>query len=91
MKSYTQKPVGLLTPLRVPQRPWIEIALNVLFLKQLAVDCKKLIPGMRYSAKQKPHLITCCKVLNIMDRHSDDNYIIRCTGEINAAGVIDIF
>ena len=28
--------------------------------------------------------------MNIIDRHSGYNYIIPCTGEINAAGVIDI-
>ena len=38
-KSSTQTPVELLTPLTVPQRPWIEIAMDFLFLKQLVVDC----------------------------------------------------
>ena len=46
-KSSTQKPGGLLTPLNVPTRPWIEIAMHFLFLKQLIVDCTKLIPGLR--------------------------------------------
>lgn len=89
-KSSTQKPVGLLTPLKVPQRPWIDIAMDFLFLKQLVVDCIKLIPGMRLSGKQKPHFVTFCKVLNIVDRHSSYTFIIPCTGEIDAAGVIDI-
>ena len=48
-KSRTQKPVGLLTPLNVRTRPWIEIAMNILFLKELIVDCTKLIPGVRIS------------------------------------------
>ena len=33
-KSSTQKPVGLLTPLNIPSRPYVEIAMNFLFLKQ---------------------------------------------------------
>ena len=33
-KSSTQKPVGLFAPLNVPTRPWIEIAIDFLFLKQ---------------------------------------------------------
>ena len=90
-KSSTQKPVGLLTTLTVLQRPWIEIAMDFLFLKQLVVDCTKLIPGMKFSDKQKPNFVTFYKVLNIIDRHSDYTYIIPSTGEINAAGVIDIF
>ena len=43
------------------------------------------------SDKQKPHFVTFCKVLNIIVRHSRYTYIIPCSGEINAAGVIDIF
>ena len=46
---------------------------------------------MRFSDTQKPHFVTFCKVLNIMHRDSGYTYMIRCTGEINAAGVIDIF
>ena len=46
---------------------------------------------MRCSNKQKPHFLAFCRVLNIIDRHAGSAYIIRCTGEINAAGVIDIF
>ena len=46
---------------------------------------------MTFSDKQKPHVVTFCKVLKIIDRHSGYTYIISCTGEINAAGVIDIF
>ena len=46
---------------------------------------------MRFSDKQKPHFVIFCKILNIIDRHSGYIYIISCTGEINAAGVIDIF
>ena len=75
----------------VPQIPWIEIAMDFLFLKQLVVYCMKLIPGMRFSDKQKPHFVTCCKVLNIIDRLCGYTYIIPCTGAINAAGVIVIF
>ena len=90
-KSSTQKPVGLVILLTVPQKPWIELASNFLFLKQLVVDGTKLIPGMRFSDTQKPHCVTFCKVLNIIDRHSVYTYIIPSTGEINAAGVIDIF
>ena len=90
-KSSTQKPVGLLTPLTVPQRPWIEIAMDFFFLKQLVVNCTKLIPGMKFSDKQKPHFVTFCKVLNIIDRHCNYTYIICCIGENNAARVIDIF
>ena len=51
-KSRTQKPVGLLTPLNVPSRPWIEIAMDFLFLKQLIVDCTKLIAGLRLSDRK---------------------------------------
>ena len=65
--------------------------MDFLSLKQLVVDCTKLIPGMRFSDKQKPHCVTFCKVVNIIVRHSGYTYIIPCTGEINAAGVIDIF
>ena len=90
-KSSTQKPVGLLTPLTVPQRPWVAIAMDFLFLKQLIVDCTKLIPGMKFSDKQKRHFVTVGKVLHIIDRHSGYTHIIHCTGEIYAAGVIDIF
>ena len=46
---------------------------------------------MRLSDKQKPHLITLCKVLNIVDRHSGYTSIIPCTAEIDADAVIDIF
>ena len=52
--SSTQKPVGLLTPLNTPTQPWIEIAMDSLFLKQLIVDYTKLIPGLKLSDKQKP-------------------------------------
>ena len=90
-KSCTQKPVGLLTPHTVPQSPWLAMAIDALYLKQLVVDCTKLIPGVRFSDKQKPHFVTFCKVLNIIDRHSSYPYILPCTDEINAAGVIDIF
>ena len=90
-KSCTQKPVGLLRPLTVPERPWIEITMDFLFLERLVVDCTKLIPGMRFSDKQKPHCVTFCELRNINDRNSGYTYIIPCTGEINAAGVIDIF
>ena len=45
---------------------------------------------MRFSDKPKPHFVTFCKVLNIIDRHSGYTYIIPCTGELNAAGLIDI-
>ena len=38
-KSSTQKHVALLTPLILPQRPWIEIAMHIIFLKQLVVYC----------------------------------------------------
>ena len=46
---------------------------------------------MRHSDKQKPHSITLCKVLNIVDRHSGYTNIIPCTAEIDVDGVIDIF
>ena len=65
--------------------------MDFLFLKQLIVDCTKLIPRLRLSDKQKPHFITLCNVLNIVDRHSGYTYIIPCTAEIDADGVIDIF
>ena len=65
--------------------------MDFLCLKQLLVDCTKLIPGLSLSDKQKPHFITNCKVLNIVDRHSGYTYIIPCTTEIDADGVIDIF
>ena len=55
------------------------------------MDCTKLILQMRFSVIQKPHFVTFCKVLNIIDRHSGHTYIIPCSGDINAAGVIDIF
>ena len=55
------------------------------------MDCTKLISGLRFSDKAKPHYVTICKVLNIIDRHSGYTNIIPCTGEINAAGVSDIF
>ena len=64
--------------------------MDCLFLKQLIVACTKLIPGLRLSDKQKPHFITRCKVLNIVNRHSGDTYIIPCTAEIDADGVMDI-
>ena len=64
--------------------------MDFLFLIHLIVDFTKLIPGMRFSDKQKPHFVTFCKLLTIIDRHSGYTYIIPCTGEINAAGVIDI-
>ena len=60
-KSFTQKPVGLLTPLTVPKKPWIEIGMDFVLLKQLVADCTKLILPMRISDKQKPHLITSAK------------------------------
>ena len=90
-KSSTQKPVGLLTPLNVPTRAWIEIGMDFLFLKQLIVACTKLSPGLRLSDKQEPHFITLCKVLNIVDWHSGYTYMILCTAEIDADSVIDIF
>ena len=65
--------------------------MDFLFFTQLIVDCTKLIPGLRLSDKQKPHFITVCKVLNIVDRHSGYTYLIPCTAEIDADGVIDIF
>ena len=89
-KSSTQKPVALLTPLNLPTRPWIEIAMDFQFLKELIVDCTKLIPVLRLSDKQKPHFITRCKVLNIVDRHGSYTYIIPCTTELDADRVIDI-
>ena len=61
------------------------------FLKQFIVDCTKLISGLRLSDKPKPHFITLCKVLNIVDRHSGYAYIIPCTADIDADAVIDIF
>ena len=64
--------------------------MDFLFPKQLVVDCTKLIPSLRFADKQKPHSVTFCKVLNIIDRHAGHTYMIPCTGEINAAGVIDI-
>ena len=90
-KSRTQKPVGLLTSLKVPTRPWIDIAMGFLLLKQLIVDCTKLIPALRLSDQQKPHSITLYKFLNIVDRQSGHTYIIPCTAEIDVDGVIDIF
>ena len=65
--------------------------MDFLFLKQFLVDCTKLIPGLRLADKQKPDCITLCKVLHIVDRHSGYTYIIPCTAEIDADGVIDIF
>ena len=65
--------------------------MDFLLLKQLVVHCTKLISDMRFSDQQKPHFVTFCKVVNIIDRHSSYTYIIPCTGEINAAGVIHIF
>ena len=65
--------------------------MDFIFLKQLVVDCTKLIPTMRFSDKQKPHFITFCKVLYIIDRHCGYTYITPCTGGINVVGVIDIF
>ena len=64
--------------------------MDLLFLKELVVECTKLIPCMKVSDIQKPHLLTVCKVLNIIDRHSEYAYIILYTGEINAAGIINI-
>ena len=46
---------------------------------------------MRLSDKQKPHVITLCTVLNIVDRYLGYTYIILCTAEIDADGIIDIF
>ena len=46
---------------------------------------------MRFPDKQKPVVVTFCNVLNIIDRYSGYTYNIPCTGEINVAGVIDIF
>ena len=90
-KSRTQKPVGLLTPHNIPTRPWIAIAMDFLFLKQLSLDCTKLIPGLRLSDLQKPHFSTLCKVLNIVDSHSGYTYIIHRAAEIDGDGIIDIF
>ena len=90
-KSSTQKPVGLLTPLNVPTRPWIEIAIDFPFLNKFIVACTKSIPGLRLSDKQKPHFITLCKVLIIVDRYSGYTYIIPGTAQIDADTVIDIF
>ena len=89
--STTQKPVGLLIPPTIPRRPWIEQAIDFSFLKQLVVDCTKLISGIKFSDKPKPHFVTFCKVLNIVNRHSGYTYIIPCTAEIYTAGVLDIF
>ena len=65
--------------------------MNVLFLKPLVVDCIQLNPGMKFSKKQEAHFVTFREVLNIIDRHSGYTYIISCTVEINAAGLIHIF
>ena len=65
--------------------------MDFLFLTQLIVACTKLIPGLRLPDTQKAHFITLCKVLNNVDRHSGYTYIIPCTVEIDADGVIDIF
>ena len=67
------------------------MAMDFLFFKQLVVDCTKSIAGMRFSDKLKPQFVIFCRVLNIIDSHSGYTYIIHCTGEINAAGVIEIF
>ena len=64
--------------------------MDFLFLEQSVVDCMQLIPGMRFSNQQKPHVVTFFKVLKILNRYSGYSFIIRCTGEINAAGVIDM-
>ena len=90
-KALTQKTVGLLTPLTVPQSLCIEIGMDSIFLKQFVVDCAKLMPVLKCSDQQKPHFVTLCKVLNIIDRNLGYTYIIHCNGEINAAGVIDGF
>ena len=64
--------------------------MDFLFLKQFIVYCIKLIGELRLSDKLKPHVITLCKVLNIVDWHSGYTLIIPCTAEMNADGVLDI-
>ena len=65
--------------------------MDFLFLKQLVLNCAKLILSMKISSKQKPYFVTFSKVLNIMDRQSAYTYIILYNGKINVTGVIDIF
>ena len=90
-KSSIQKPVGLLRQFTVHRSLWIAIALYVFFLKQFVVDCTKLISVMGFPNEQKPHLVTCCQLLNIKHRHFGCTCSIRYTAVINAADVVDTF
>lgn len=65
--------------------------MNFLFLKEIIVACMKLIPRFILSDKEKPHLITLYKVVNLVDSHLRYTYIIPCSAEIDADVVIDIF
>ena len=89
--SYTQIPAEVLTPLTVPQRPWIDIVMALLFLKQLLMNSLKVISGMILSDKQKRYFVIFCQVLNIIDRYVPYMYIIHGSGDSHAVGVIDIF
>ena len=65
--------------------------MDLVFLKQLVVDCTKLIPAMSCCDQYKPDVVTYRKVQHIIDRHSAYTNIILCSREINAAGVINMF
>ena len=65
--------------------------MDSLFPKQFVVDCTNLIPVMTFFNIQKPHFLTYCNVLNILNRYSGYTEMIRCSGEIHIAGVTDIF
>ena len=64
--------------------------MDFLSWNQLIIDCAKLMPVLRLSHKQKPHLIIQCKVRNIVNTHSGYTCTIPCAAEIDTDGVIDI-
>jgi len=90
-KASTQLPVGLLTPLNVPTKPWESIAMDFIFFEPVIMPCSKLIPGYKDLVGEKPHMIIFHKMLVITSRYSDYTFLIPFVSHNHAPGAIDIF
>ena len=90
-KGSTQLPMGLLTPLNVPTRPWESIAMDFISFEPVIIPCSKLIPGYKDPVGEKPYMVIFHKMLVITCTHSNYTFLIPCVSHINAQGVLDIF
>ena len=91
IKGSTQKPVGLLTPVNVPTKPWDSIAMDFISMKPVLIPCSKVIAGFKDPEGDNPYILSFHKLLGISYRHSGYTFLILCISEIIAQGVIDIF